>query len=96
MGKVHISEDLKNKLDKVFNFKPSNISENDIPIGPAPKWQVESPKIDNLPNKSPEIHSSKYHFNYLSFNYAGFIFFTSIISGIGISFGVKLGRIIFW
>ena len=96
MGKVHISEDLKNKLDKVFNFKPLKTFDNDIPVGPAPKWQVESPKIDNLPNKSPEIHSSKYHFNYLSFNYAGFIFFTSIISGIGISFGVKLGRIIFW
>ncbi len=38
MGKIEISEDLRNKLNKVLSYKSTDLGESNISVGPAPKW----------------------------------------------------------
>ena len=37
MGKIDISEDLRNKLNKVLSYKSADIG--DMAVGPAPSWK---------------------------------------------------------
>ena len=46
MGKIHIPDDLRNKLDKVLGIKMQDTKQN-INVGPAPSW------IGNKQEKSP-------------------------------------------
>ena len=41
MGKIDISEDLRNKLNKVLSYKSADIV--DTPVGPAPSWKPHPP-----------------------------------------------------
>ncbi len=87
MGKIHITDDLKFKLDKVFSDKPL-------------EKQIEKPieKIE-LEKQKPSIKIEKNNdfikeYGYL--RYAKLVFFTSFIGGIGLTLGLKIGRIIFY
>lgn len=44
MGKINISEDLRNKLNKVLSYKSADIG--DMAVGPAPSWK---PPVPNPP-----------------------------------------------
>jgi len=107
MGKIHVSEDLKCKLDKVLSVKKIDNQPNETAIGPAPKWKNEImansvinpleeiilPKLNLI--KEPINNEKKNNiFNY--FEWAKIVFFTSFIGGIGLTFGIKIGRIIFY
>ena len=56
MGKIEISEDLRNKLDKVLSYKSADIG--DIPVGPAPSWkshlQPPQPPQPLQPSQPPQ------------------------------------------
>ena len=41
MGKIEISDDLRNKLDKVLSYKSVDIG--DTAVGPAPSWKPPQP-----------------------------------------------------
>ena len=43
MGKIEISEDLRDKLNKVLSYKSEDIG--DVPVGPAPKWKPPQPQL---------------------------------------------------
>lgn len=99
MGKIHIPEDLKCKLDKVLAIK-NDKEEDSTPVGPAPKWKVETPTTQPvLPVIKETINSIK-KCNPLDslgyFDWGKIVFFTSFIGGIGLTLGVKIGRIIFY
>ncbi len=107
MGKLHISEDLKHKLDKVLNFKTDDNPKNDIPVGPAPKWNNETTadKVIKTNKFEPEKYEEsiellkknyKHTFEIGYLKIAKIVFFSSVIGGIGLTLGIKLGRIIFW
>ncbi len=64
MGKIDISEDLRNKLNKVLSYKSVDIG--DTPVGPAPSWKPPIPKPPEQPPQQPpqqplEQHSSQQH-----------------------------------
>lgn len=60
MGKIDISEDLRNKLNKVLSYKSVDIG--DTPVGPAPSWKPPVPKPPEQPPQQPlEQHSSQQH-----------------------------------
>jgi hypothetical protein len=41
MGKIEISDDLRNKLDKVLSYK--SVDMGDTAVGPAPSWKPPQP-----------------------------------------------------
>jgi len=41
MGKIEISEDLRNKLNKVLSYRSDDIG--NVPVGPAPTWKPPQP-----------------------------------------------------
>ena len=41
MGKIEISDDLRNKLDKVLSYK--SVDMGDTAVGPAPSWKPPRP-----------------------------------------------------
>jgi hypothetical protein len=52
MGKIDISEDLRNKLNKVLSYKSADIV--DTPVGPAPSWKPHPPQPPpQLPPQPP-------------------------------------------
>jgi len=52
MGKIDISEDLRNKLNKVLSYKSADIV--DTPVGPAPSWKPHPPQPPHqLPPQPP-------------------------------------------
>lgn len=100
MGKIHISDDLKNKLGKVLLPQKNNDSQNisEISVAPAPKWKVDPIKEETTLVKDNKIiqniNEKFFELGYL--NWAKVVFFTSFIGGIGLTLGVKVGRIIFY
>jgi hypothetical protein len=42
MGKIEISDDLRNKLDKVLSYK--SVDMGDTAVGPAPTWKPPPPQ----------------------------------------------------
>lgn len=122
MGKIHISDDLRNKLDSVLSVKKSDINSSSSPVGPAPRWnnpnlesnkhpppppppppqnnttppppQQSTPIPDTTPTNSKKKKKKKNKFSYLE--YSKIVFITSVIAGVGITFGVKIGNIIFY
>jgi len=82
MGKIHIPDDLKHKLNKVFN----------------PNLPTEIPKENKIEKiQTPEKINNDYipkEINYIKL--ARVIFFTSFIGGIGLTLGMKIGKIIFY
>ena len=52
MGKIEITEDLRNKLNKVLSYKSEDIG--DTAVGPAPKWKPPPPPP---PPPPPEVQS---------------------------------------
>lgn len=59
MGKIDISEDLRNKLNKVLSYKSVDIG--DTPVGPAPTWKPPVPKPPEQPQQPLEQHSSQHY-----------------------------------
>ena len=56
MGKIEISEDLRNKLDKVLSYKSVDIGIT--PVGPAPSWKPPQPPPQPLqPPEPPQMPS---------------------------------------
>jgi hypothetical protein len=56
MGKIEISDDLRNKLDKVLSYKSVDIG--DTAVGPAPSWKpprppARPPELPQLPPQQP-------------------------------------------
>ena len=47
MGKIEISDDLRNKLDKVLSYKSVDIG--DTAVGPAPSWKPPRPPAPPQP-----------------------------------------------
>jgi len=47
MGKIEITEDLRNKLDKVLSYKSVDIS--DTAVGPASTWKPPQPQHQHPP-----------------------------------------------
>ena len=129
MGKVHISEDLRNKLDKVLGMKNNDINPSSTPSGPAPKWNNEKinsppppppippppppqpqpqqfyqqpppqpPQFYQQPPQQPPQKIETLHslstFEY--YEWGKLVFFSTVIGGIGITLGLKLGQIIFF
>jgi len=59
MGKIDISEDLRNKLNKVLSYKSTDIG--NIPVGPAQSWkptlhQPPHPPQPPHPHQPPQPH----------------------------------------
>ena len=50
MGKIEISDDLRNKLDKVLSYKSVDIG--DTAVGPAPSWKPPRPPVP--PQQPPQ------------------------------------------
>lgn len=86
MGKIHITDDLKNKLGRVFSDKPL-----EKPLEKIIEKPIE--KIDNS-IKSEKTNDIMKDYGYI--RYAKLVFFTSFIGGIGLTLGLKIGRIIFY
>ena len=55
MGKIEISDDLRNKLDKVLSYKSVDIG--DTAVGPAPSWKPPRPpaRPPALPQLPPQL-----------------------------------------
>jgi hypothetical protein len=53
MGKIEISEDLRNKLDKVLSYKSVDIGVT--AVGPAPSWKPPQPP--QPPPQPPQMSS---------------------------------------
>lgn len=51
MGKIEISEDLRNKLNKVLSYKSADIG--DMAVGPAPIWKPPQPLSQPSQNPAP-------------------------------------------
>ena len=77
MGKIEISDDLRNKLDKVLSYKSVDIG--DTAVGPAPSWKPPRPPAPpqpqpqhppqpppqpppHLPQMSPQHNPAKYYY----------------------------------
>ena len=52
MGKIQISDDLRNKLNKVLSDKSSDIEI--IPVGPAPSWKPQQSHLHEPPQQPPQ------------------------------------------
>ena len=109
MGKLNIPLDVKNKLENVLGAKMNNIAETNT--APAPKWESKKtitppapPPPPNIPfQETPSLNSpikeerkrdiirksSKIEEAIEFFGY-------SVILGIGVSFGVKIGLLLFY
>lgn len=99
MGKLHISEDLKHKLNKVLNFKTDEETETKLNTTPLiEKPILKSQKVEQKENIDNQVDflNLKTTFEISYFKIAKMVFFTSVIGGIGLTLGLKLGRIIFW
>jgi len=112
MGKVHISDDFKQKMNRVLSIKTDDFRPQlEIPSGPAPKWKMEDvqvgvgcEKVDSVIERGGEqIRYIKLYdddgflferMNYLK--YAKIVFVTSVVGGIGLTLGVKIGNFIFF
>jgi len=122
MGKIHISDDLRSKLNNVLSFKQSDINQSSPPVAPAPKWNnnlehkkpppppppppPNAPQPQSIPQSKQESTSSfektqpkkkkkkTKKFNY--YKYSKLVFITSVVAGIGLTFGLKIGNIIFY
>ena len=51
MGKIEISDDLRNKLDKVLSYK--SVDMGDTAVGPAPSWKPPRPPAPPPPPPQP-------------------------------------------
>jgi hypothetical protein len=51
MGKIEISEDLRNKLNKVLSYK--SVNTGDTAIGPAPSWKPHLHQPPQMPQQMP-------------------------------------------
>jgi hypothetical protein len=51
MGKIEISDDLRNKLDKVLSYK--SVDMGDTAVGPAPSWKPPQPPAPPPPPPQP-------------------------------------------
>ena len=90
MGKLHISEDLKSKLDKVLSIKDiDNSNENKVVEGKETTQKILEIKVPEQKIKR-RIHD----LNYIEL--IKFVFVTSFVGGIGLTFGMKIGKIIFY
>ena len=47
MGKIEISDDFRNKLDKVLSYK--SVDMGDTAVGPAPSWKPPQPPVPPQP-----------------------------------------------
>jgi len=100
MGKIHISDDLKSKLNKVLSNRSPEDSINDSPVIPSPIWKnevINEPVKEILQTEQSIKKITKYRkveIDYLEF--MKFIFITSFCTGIGLTFGFKIGKIIFY
>jgi hypothetical protein len=106
MGKIQISDDLRNKLDKVF-------LKETIPVGPDPSWnppQSQQPpkkplqqSLQHAPQKPPQSKPQQ-EFYYVKtrknkikyYKITKVVFISSIIAGIGITLGIKIANILFF
>ena len=101
MGKIQISDDLRNKLDKV-------LSNETIPVGPAPSWKPPQSPLHE-PNQQPpqQTQQPQQEFYYVKpnknkknkikyYKFTKVVFLSSIIAGIGITLGIKIANILFF
>jgi len=114
MGKLKISDDLKNKLDSVLSIKSKDLDiSNELAVGPAPKMVIHEPRRHRSPSPllppppppefdddDEEIYVRKkkgINFENISyFELTKIVFITSVIGGIGLTLGIKFGKIIFY
>lgn len=108
MGKLNISDDLRGKLDNVLGTKMGDVKNNQPAIAPAPKWINEKPikseereivckSVENNIYKNEEreiIYKKKRKKNYLKKKLI--LFSDSIIVGMGILLGLKIGTLLFY
>ena len=52
MGKIEISDDLRNKLNKVLSYKSVDIGVT--AVGPAPSWKPPPPQPQQMPQQMPQ------------------------------------------
>jgi len=123
MGKIHISDDLRSKLNNVLSFKQSDIQKSTSPpVAPAPNWNNNlehkkpppppppPPNLQSQPIQQPQQSQQQYSsfekqqlkkkkkknkkINY--YRYSKLVFITSVVAGIGLTFGLKIGNFIFY
>lgn len=116
MGKLHISDDLKSKLDRVLGLKMDD-KKQDINTGPAPRWEGNQekrklpppppPPPPPIPVKKEEeeddfmtavssLKPRKRKKKKKKVNPIIVVFGGSVLVGIGLTLGFKLGKIIFY
>jgi len=109
MGRVHIENDFKDKLNKVLTVKSEDTKNgNECPVGPASKWKMEM-LSENIGVKADigerRIYEEKIvvrddkknlfeKMGYLKF--VRIIFVASVVGGVGLTLGLKIGHIIFF
>ena len=102
MGKIEISEDLRNKLNKVLSYKSIDIG--DTAVGPAPSWKPPNysqpqvqPQVQPLPSyyvKSEKNKKKKDKIKY--YKITKIVFLSSFVAGIGLTLGLKIANILFY
>ena len=108
MGKVHIANDFKDKLNKVLSVKSEDTKlESECPVGPAGKWKMGGEK-EVISRKDEENgrfieeriivrEEKKNLFEKMGyFKFVRIIFVGSVVGGIGLTLGLKIGKIIFF
>jgi len=108
MGKVHIANDFKDKLNKVLSVKSEDTKlESECPVGPAGKWKMggEKEAISRKDEENGRVIEEKIvvrddkknlfeKMGYLKF--VRIIFVASVVGGVGLTLGLKIGHIIFF
>lgn len=87
MGKIHIPNDLKSKLDKVLHKSTEN----------TPLIAPSIPVINNIPELTlPKSTDESHKVIVQESEWYKFVFITSFIGGVGLVLGIKVGYIIFF
>ena len=109
MGKLNINNDLIKKLNNVLSIKQNDIQSTNS--GPAPKWTSTAdtdPPSPKLPPPPPPLPQQKQPQPqpqepietkiqvFINKNIIENTFFLSIIAGIGLTLGFKIGEFIFY
>ena len=100
MGKIEISDDLRNKLDKVLSYKSVDIGAT--AVGPAPSWKPPRPPQQPPQQPPPQYYYVKPEKNKKKkdkikyYKISKVVFLSSVIAGIGLTLGLKIANILFF
>ena len=100
MGKIKISEDLRNKLNKVLSYKSTDIG--DIPVGPAQSWKptlyhAQPPQPHQPPQYYVKYDKNKKKKDKIKYyKITKVVFISSVVAAIGVTLGLKIANFLFF